>query len=154
LPSIDGAVEIDATPEQVWAVLQQIDRHVEWMYEAVAVRFIGEQTSGVDTEFFCDTKVGPFKLVDRMIITEWSPPTTMGVRHTGAVTGEGMFTLQQVGAGSDEGRVRTHFTWQEQLRFPWWLGGRVGAAVAGPAVLRPIWKRNLRAFKRQIESPQ
>ena len=147
MPRIHVAVEIDATPERVWAELRQIDRHIEWMHEAVAIRFIGEQTVGVGTEFFCDTKVGPFRLADRMTITEWSPGATMGVRHTGAVTGDGVFSLLPLD------QSRTHFTWDERLRFPWWLGGRVGAAIAGRVVLRPIWKRNLRALKTHIESP-
>jgi len=145
MPSIRVSVEIEATPQELWATLQQIDRHVEWMHDAVAIRFTGEQTSGVGTEFLCDTKVGPFKLVDHMTITEWEPAAEMGVRHTGIVTGEGKFTLTAVD-------THTHFAWEEKLRFPWWLGGPLGAAVAGPLVLRPLWKRNLKALKRQIES--
>ena len=144
MPIIRVAVEIDATPEQVWAALQQIERHVDWMHDAVAIRFTGEQTSGVGTEFLCDTKVGPFKLVDRMTITEWSANSAMGVRHIGVVTGEGRFTIAAVD-------TRTHFAWEERLQFPWWLGGAAGAFVAGPFVLRPLWKRNLKALKRQIE---
>lgn len=147
MPNVRVSVEIDATAAQVWAALAQIDRHVEWMHDAVAIRFTGAQTSDVGTEFLCDTKVGPFKLVDRMTITEWSPGAAMGVRHTGVVTGEGKFTLRAIDAG-----MRTHFAWEERLRFPWWLGGPIGAAIAGPLVLRPLWKRNLRALKRQIES--
>ena len=143
MSNIRIAVEIDATPEQVWAELQQIERHVEWMHDAVAIHFVNEQTSGVGTNFLCDTKIGPFKLVDRMTITEWVPAAAMGVRHTGIVTGEGQFTLQGVAAG-------THFAWQEQLRFPWWLGGRLGEQVGAP-VLRLIWKRNLRKLRRRFD---
>jgi len=145
LPAICVAIEIGATPARVWAELEQVDRHVEWMHDAVAIRFTGEQTSGRGTEFLCDTKVGPFKLVDRMTITEWQPAAAMGVRHTGIVTGEGIFTLRAIASG-------TCFEWKEQLRFPWWLGGPIGAAIAGPLVLRPLWKRNLKALKRQVES--
>ena len=145
MPDLRVAIEIDATPQRVWAALQQIERHVEWMQEAVAIRFVNEQKSGVGTEFLCDTKVGPIKLVDRMTITEWSPNTAMGVRHTGIVTGEGRFTLRPI-------ESRTHFAWHERLRFPWWLGGRLGAAVTGRVVLRTIWTRNLGALKRQVES--
>ncbi len=154
MPRIQVAVEIAATPERVWAELQHIDRHVEWMHDAVAIRFIGEQTSGVGTEFFCDTKVGPFRLVDRMTITEWAPAAAMGVRHTGVVTGDGTFTLTAIESRlAGESVPRTSVAWQERLRFPWWLGGPLGAAIATHVVLRPIWKRNLRALKRQIESP-
>ena len=145
MPDLRVAIEIDATPQRVWAALQQIDRHVDWMQEAVAIRFVNEQKSGVGTEFLCDTRIGPIKLVDRMTITEWSPNTAMGVRHTGIVTGEGRFTLRPI-------ESRTHFAWQERLRFPWWLGGPLGAAITGRVVLRTIWTRNLGALKRQVES--
>ena len=41
------------------------------MLDAVAIRFQNDQHRGVGTIFDCDTRVGPFKLVDRMEITEW-----------------------------------------------------------------------------------
>jgi len=113
MASIRVATEIDATPAQVWEVVEPVERHVDWMHDAVAIRFVGEQTRGVGTEFLCDTKVGPFELVDRMHLTEWEPGRVMGVRHVGLVTGTGRFTLEPI----DEGR-RTRFTWEETLRFP------------------------------------
>jgi uncharacterized protein YndB with AHSA1/START domain len=143
---ISVSTEIDAPPERVWAILEPVERHVDWMHDAVAIRFTGEQTSGVGTEFLCDTKVGPIKLVDRMEITEWAPQQAMGVRHTGLVTGSGRFTLTPI----DLGR-RTRFVWQEQLTFPWWLGGRLGALIGGKLVLASIWRRNLRNLKRLVE---
>jgi hypothetical protein len=141
------AVDIDATPEAVWTVVERIEDHVDWMADAVAIRFETAQRSGAGTRFACDTKVGPFELVDRMEVTEWSPPSAMGVRHSGLVTGTGRFTLEPI----DLGR-RTRFTWAESLRFPWWLGGRLGERVAGRLVLRWIWQRNLRRLKQVVES--
>lgn len=141
------SVEIAATPAEVWRVVEPIERHVDWMADAVAIRFIDSRTSGVGTEFFCDTKVGPIKLVDRMTITEWVPSQRMGVRHTGVVTGQGVFELDAI----DLGR-RTRFTWAETLSFPWYLGGRVGEAIGGPLVMKPIWRRNLRALKSLVEA--
>ena len=140
------SIDIDATPAQVWQVVEPVEHHVDWMHDAVAIRFTGEQTRGVGTEFLCDTKVGPLKLVDRMEITEWSPGEAMGVRHTGLVTGSGTFTLTPI----DLGR-RTRFTWAETLVFPWWMGGPVGAFVGGKIVLAAIWRRNLRGLRRQVE---
>ncbi len=143
------SVEIDATPERVWEVVEPVERHVDWMHDAVAIRFTSEQTRGAGTEFLCDTKVGPFKLVDRMEITEWEAGRVMGVRHTGLVTGSGKFTLEPI----DLGR-RTRFTWAEDLVFPWWMGGPIGAWVGGKIALGPIWRRNLRNLKRIVETPQ
>lgn len=146
--SIVVAIEIDATPARVWEILEPVERHVDWMHDAVAIRFTGPTTRGVGTEFLCDTKVGPFRLVDRMEITEWEPAAAMGVRHTGLVTGTGRFTLEPI----DLGR-RTRFTWAETLRFPWWMGGPLGAFVGGRIVLRAVWRRNLRELRALVESP-
>ncbi len=128
---------LDAPPEVVWHDLEDIGSHVQWMQDAVAIRFVSNQTSGVGTRFDCDTKVGPFRLTDNMEITEWSPPKAMGVRHTGLVTGTGVFTLDK--ASGD----RTLFQWRERLHFPLWMGGPLGALVAKP-VLSWVWRRNLR----------
>jgi len=141
------AVEIDAELSRVWAALERIEDHVQWMADAVAIRFDTEQRRGTGTTFVCDTKVGPIKLADRMAITAWEPPTVMDVRHDGLVTGTGRFTLTPI----DLGR-RTKFVWQETLAFPWWLGGRFGAAIAARMVLRRLWQRNLRTLKRLIET--
>lgn len=143
---ITVSVDIDATPERVWLVVEPVERHVDWMHDAVAIRFRTEQTRGVGTTFWCDTKVGPIKLVDQMEITDWRPNEAMGVRHVGIVTGTGTFTLTPI----DLGR-RTRFTWSEELIFPWWLGGPVGAFVGGKIVMRAIWRRNLRELERIVE---
>ena len=121
-----------------------ISSHADWMEDAVAIRFTSRRRSGVGTTFDCDTKVGPISLVDRMEITEWRAGRAMGVRHSGVVTGSGRFTLRRARGG------RTRFTWDEQLAFPWWLGGPVGGVVGG-RVLRLVWRRNLRNLKRLVE---
>jgi hypothetical protein len=141
------AIDISATPAQVWDEVEPVEDHVEWMHDAVAIRFRTDQQRGVGTSFLCDTKVGPFELVDSMEITEWEPGVAMGVRHVGVVTGTGRFTLTPI----DLGR-RTRFGWEESLTFPWWLGGPVGALVGGRVVLRTIWNRNLAELKRIVES--
>ena len=143
-------VEIDAPPARVWEVVEPVERHVDWMHDAVAITFQGEQTRGVGTRFVCDTQVGPLRLADRMEITEWVPGEAMGVRHAGLVTGSGRFTLEGIDAPQGEAR-RTRFTWEETLRFPWWMGGPLGALVGGKVVLAAIWRRNLKALRAQIE---
>ena len=127
---------LEAPPDRVWADLADVGSHVEWMADAVAIRFLSDQTTGVGTRFECDTKVGPLRTTDVMEITEWVPGKVMGVRHTGMVTGTGRFTLKKA-----RGR-RTQFQWKERLTFPMWMGGPVGAFAAKP-VLRWVWRRNL-----------
>jgi uncharacterized protein YndB with AHSA1/START domain len=127
---------LEATPDQVWADVEDLASHVEWMADAVAIRFLTDQRSGVGTRFECDTKVGPVRLTDVMEITEWDPGRAMGVRHSGIVTGTGLFTLKKATGG------RTQFQWKEKLVYPIWLGGPVGALLSKP-VLRGVWRRNL-----------
>ncbi len=128
---------IDARPQAVWPHLAALDTHVEWMADADAIRFTSAQRRGVGTSFECDTRVGPFRLTDRMEVTEWEEGHLIGVRHSGVVPGTGRFTLERLGRGE-----RTRFTWEERLGFPWLL--------ATP-ILGTIWRRNLTRLKQRIE---
>jgi hypothetical protein len=138
------SVVIERPPSEVWSDIRDIGSHVDWMHDAVAIRFVTESTEGVGTRFECDTKVGPLSTTDVMEITEWEPERRMGVRHIGLVEGVGEFSLVDVPNG-------TEFRWSEDLRFPWFMGGALGAFAARP-ILRWIWSRNLRALKVRIES--
>ena len=144
--SIRVSIDIAAPVQKVWDIVEPIERHIDWMADAVAIRFQTEQTRGTGTTFFCDTKVGPIKLVDVMTITAWEPGKVMGVTHTGVVTGTGEFTLEAIDASN------TRFTWTEKLIFPWWLGGPLGALVGGQIVMKAIWRRNLRKLKKLVEA--
>lgn len=138
-------VTLDAPPAAVWETIEPIERHVEWMADAVSITFTTAQHRGEGTTFDCVTKVGPIRTIDRMTVTEWSPGRAMGIEHHGVVTGRGRFTLRRARGG------RTRFTWSERLRFPCWMGGPVGALAAKP-VLRAIWKRNLAELARLVAS--
>lgn len=140
-------IEIDADPDTVWQVVEPIERHVDWMADAESIRFTSAQSRGVGTTFVCRTKVGPLRLDDHMAVTEWQPGAVMGVDHRGIVAGSGRFTITAL----DLGR-RTRFEWTEQLHFPWYLGGPVGAAVGSRLVLAPIWRRNLRRLRTLVEA--
>lgn len=130
--------EIDRPPDDVWGELRHLDRHVQWMHDAVRIDFRGTRREGVGTSFECLTRVGPFTTRDVMTITSWNEGVTMGVDHHGMIAGSGEFTLTPTARG-------TLVTWRETLRFPWWLGGAVAAACARP-VLRSIWRKNLEAL--------
>jgi carbon monoxide dehydrogenase subunit G len=134
-----------ATPHDVWQILEPIERHVDWMADAESITFDTSQTRGAGTAFTCITKIGPIRLADRMTITEWEPGRSMGVVHNGLVRGEGRFTLEPERDG-------TRFVWSEHLTFPWWLVGPVGAAVAGPLVLAPLWRGNLRRLAAIVDA--
>lgn len=134
---------IEAPIDTVWECVRRIDSHSEWMADAESISFQGSQTEGVGTAFECLTKVGPLRLNDAMVVTEWAEQEAIGVRHTGLVTGEGRFTLAP--AGTD----RTEFCWIEELQFPWWMGGLLGDIVGG-RILEWVWRRNLKTLRAQF----
>lgn len=146
MPRVRVTRVLDHPPSTVWAHLADIADHVTWMADAAAIRFVTGRHEGVGTRFQCDTIVGPLKAVDKMEVTEWRPGEAMGVRHSGVVTGTGRFTLEAV-----SGR-RTRLTWDEDLSFPWYLGGSPTARLARP-VFRRLWAGNLARFAARVDRP-
>jgi len=143
---IHVSIDLPATPDDVWAEVRHISRHVDWMHDAVAIDFTGHQTEGVGTTFDCRTRIGPLTTTDKMEITSWEPAREMGVLHSGVVTGEGLFVLEPIG---DPPGSETTFSWRETLRLPWYFGGRLGEVFAKP-LLQLVWKRNLRGLRARI----
>lgn len=144
MPGIATEIVINAPVSFVWDDIEDISTHVDWMLDAEAIRFLTTNHRGVGTRFECDTVVGPLKVTDVMEITEWSEREAMGVRHQGIVGGTGIFTLRSSGQA-------TIFSWVEELSFPWYLGGALGASASKP-VLRFIWAGNLRRLKDRVEA--
>jgi carbon monoxide dehydrogenase subunit G len=141
---VRGEVVVAAPRDVAWAALADIASHVEWMADAETITFTSAQHTGVGTTFECRTKVGPLVTVDKMTVTEWVDGSRMAVAHSGIVTGSGVFELHDNGPGM------TKIDWTENLRFPIFLGGVVGAFVAKP-VLRRVWRGNLTRFATCVE---
>ena len=145
MATINVSIEIAATPKEVWDVVKDISDHVNWMKDAERIDFLTEKQSGVGTMFDCATKVGPFRLKDKMEITEWVDEKSMGVSHAGLVTGTGRFSLKETASNG------TLFAWEETLYFPFWMGGPLRNPV-GTRILSLIWRKNLKLLKEQVES--
>ena len=142
---ISVAARINASSTEAWAALENVVSHVQWMKDAESIRFTTAGRTGTGTEFVCVTRVGPIRLTDTMSITEWTPCEAMGVHHQGVVKGSGRFTLRAL-AGE-----KTYFSWDEQLTFPWWLGGPLGERLARP-ILTCIWRGNVSRLKAVVEN--
>ena len=134
---------ITASRAEVWGAVRDIGSHVRWMTDAVTIRITSSRREGVGTTFECDSRLGPFRLTDRMEVIEWRTGRAMTIRHVGAVSGVGRFSLRRRRHG-------TLFVWQEKLRFPWWMGGPVGSTIAAP-FFRRVWKKNLANLKSIVE---
>jgi|TARA_B110000116_G_scaffold38285_1_gene30399 uncharacterized protein YndB with AHSA1/START domain len=144
VPRIKIEVRIRAPLQLVWEMVADIRTHTEWMVDAESITVTSDCSSGVGTTFDCVTKIGPFRTIDHMEITEWIEERVMGVAHRGLVSGSGRFTLQEAGPSD------TNFSWEETLTFPWWIGGRL-TSIGSTPVLKAIWRGNLRRLSRLVE---
>ena len=137
--------EIDAPPDRVWEVVRDLGAHVEWMEDAVAIRFLPGPTSGVGATFDCDTRIGPIALTDRMEVTEWREGEAIGVRHAGRRDRH-----RPVHAGRDARRPHDVHAGTSSCGFPGGSADR-SARCPGAWVLRRVWRRNLANLKRLVE---
>lgn len=144
MPRIKIEVCIRAPLQLVWEMVADVRTHTEWMVDAESITVTSDCSSGVGTTFDCVTKIGPFRTIDHMEITEWIEERVMGVAHRGLVSGSGRFTLQEAGPSD------TNFSWEETLTFPWWIGGRL-TSIGSTPVLKAIWRGNLRRLSRLVE---
>lgn len=145
MPSIEVSRRIELPRSQVWPGLADLGSHVDWMWEARSLEFLGELTTGVGTRMEVETRVGPLRTLDVIEITEWVEGEAIGASHRGLVGGTGRLSLR------DEGDATT-VVWAEELHFPWWLGGSLTAWLARPVLAR-IWKANLDRFAASFSAP-
>lgn len=138
------AVEIEAPLPRVWEEVTDFPSHVRWMRDARSIRVEPPGEAGVGSVLIIDTRVGPFRTIDRFQITKMIPMSRVAGRHRGLFTGEGRFELSE--AGPD----RTRLAWREKVSFPWFFGGGLVAWAAKPILTR-IWRSNLRSFKELME---
>lgn len=140
------SVDIAAPLAAVWKEAADLGSHAEWMADAESIEFLTESRSGPGTRMAVETKVGPLTTTDIIEVTEWVEQKTIGVVHSGVVTGTGEFMLESLDADT------TRFTWREQLALPWFFGGPIGGVVARP-IFGWIWRRNLARLKARLEAP-
>jgi hypothetical protein len=136
--TVTVSIDVPRPIKSVWSEVARLERHADWMVDVEHMEFIGERRSGVGTVMRVRTRVGPIVTVDDITVDEWVEPRLIAVSHGGRVTGTGSFVLEEIESG-------TRLTWNEELRFPWYLGGGIAALVSRP-ILRRIWKRNLERF--------
>jgi hypothetical protein len=113
------------------------------MADAESIVFLSNQRAGIGTRMEVETRFGPLRTSDVMEFTAWDPPDRMAVRHQGLFTGFGEFHLTAAGDAT------TQVNWREQITFPWFFGGPLGAWMARP-IFGWVWRRNLRRLQDRL----
>ncbi|HEU4895800.1 MAG TPA: SRPBCC family protein [Acidimicrobiia bacterium] len=127
---------VPAPRERVWAAIADLGSHTDWMKDAERIVFMNDQHRGEGTRMEVLTVVGPFRTLDMMEVVGWDEGNSIEVAHQGLVKGRGTLAVSAGRSG------HTTVSWDEDLTFPWWLGGPITAWLARP-VLAAIWRGNL-----------
>ncbi len=141
------SVDVDASPEAVWAGLSDWGRQGEWMFGTQVWQATPGPTD-VGTRLAAFTGLGPVGFVDTMAVTHWDPPRRCLVRHDGRVVrGAGAFEVEPL----PDGRAR--LWWSEWLELPLGRLGQVGWVVSAPLFVAGV-RLSLRRFARWVERQQ
>jgi len=145
VPELIEQVDVDAPAERVWAALVDWDRQGEWMLltdvrsdDATGGQGVGGRLAAVTgVRLPGGRRVG---VLDSMLITEWTPPRVVHVRHTGRVVrGTGTFEVRP------RGDAASTFVWTETLDLPLGLLGRLGWPLVRPVMAAGV-RLSLRRF--------
>lgn len=131
--------------EKVWDAISDLGSHPSWMKDAKSIVFVGDRHRGKGTRMRVKTVIGPLRTDDIMEVVGWVEGTSIDVTHRGLVEGTGRLSVVADGSGS-------LVSWDEDLTFPWWLGGAVTAFLARP-ILTAVWRRNLGRLEDSLSSP-
>ncbi len=106
------SIEIKAPIQKVWDALANWEKQGEWMLQT-KVWVTSEITQGVGTQISAVTGIGRIGILDTMEVTNWLPPHTCDVVHTGKIIkGTGRFHLRELTP------TTTAFDWSEEVQAP------------------------------------
>lgn len=119
-----ASVELNVGVERAWRALTAWEHQGTWMPFTTVEQVSGD--GGLGTRLRARTGLGPFAVVDDMVIDVWEPPRRAEVAHVGrTVTGRGIFLVAPLAVD------RSRITWIEQPAEGGWVAR--WAAVTDPA---------------------
>jgi hypothetical protein len=114
--SIAITIKLPVSIERAWNSIQDWESQSDWMLQT-RVWVTSEIREGIGTEIEAFTGLIPskkfFGILDSMRVTQWNPPYSCEVLHTGKIIkGTGLFRLEKI---SDK---ETFFHWSEIVIAP------------------------------------
>lgn len=138
-------ITIRASKQTVFNYVSDWEKQSDWIL-FTTVKRLSDSTAVKDVNLLAVTKIGPFELLDTMVVTEWQPFEKIVVEHTGRIVlGKGVFSVRQLSGETCE------FIWQEITPVPFGIIGRIGLKIFEP-VLRIPFSLSVKKLKKNIES--
>jgi hypothetical protein len=142
--TLNFSTEIRAKPQTVFEYVSNWEKQSEWIL-FTKVKLLQGAPNQKDPLLLAITKIGPFKVQDTMIVTDWQPHERIVVEHMGRIVlGKGVFTIKEI---SNE---VSSFTWQEITPIPFGPIGRIGLFLVKP-ILSIVFGKSLKKLKKNIE---
>lgn len=140
-------VDIQAPAQAVWDAMTAWTKQGEWMM-ATKVESLDGDGRHLGARISAFTGLGPIGILDTMTVTQWDPPTSCAVLHTGKIVrGTGEFVVEPIHEQA------ATFIWAEDLEIPFGIIGKLGFLLIKPAFLFGI-KRSLGKFAHLVEIGQ
>jgi hypothetical protein len=145
---IDVRSFIRATPERVWEVVSDLERHGDWMVDVRMLEVISEAKSGIGVVVDVRSELFGLPLLrDVMEVVTWRPPRELAVLHRGQFSGAGRFLLEPVRGG-------TVLVWQEDVDPPLGLLGELAFALVVGPYLRRVFSRSMDKLRLLAEAEE
>ena len=146
MAAITDTVEIARSPEDVFAYIDELDRHGEWQEDIVSTRVEGDGPTKVGTRAIDRRRMGRRELEVTYEITEHDPPRSFAFRGTDG-------PLRPLGKGTIEaldGGARSRFT----IEFDFETHGFAGKALRPIALMqaRKAIPKGQQRLKERLES--
>lgn len=146
MAAITDTVEINRRPEDVFAYIDDLERHGEWQEDIVSVRIEGEGTTKVGTRAVEVRKMAGREQKVTYEITEHNPPRSFAFRGTdGPIRPVGKGTIEPLDGG-ERSRFTIEFDFDAHG-----IGGKLLRPVALAQAKKAIPKGQQR-LKERLES--
>lgn len=140
-------ITIRASQRTIFDYISNWEKQSDWIMFTTVSR-LSDSAIQQDLNLLAITKIGPVRLVDTMVVTDWQPFNRIVIEHTGRIVlGKGIFSVQKVSNDSCK------FVWQEITPVPFGLIGQIGLAIFKPIINVPF-NMSLKRLKSNIESAE
>ena len=137
-------ININSSQKAVFDYLTDWEKQSDWIKFTTVHQLSNAPKE--DVNLLAITRLGPIKLLDTMVVTDWQPYERIVVEHTGRlILGKGIFSVKRLTSNSCE------FTWQEITPVPFSQVGVIALAIIKP-LLRIPFNLSLKKLKSNIES--
>jgi hypothetical protein len=142
---VEASRNLPATPERVWSTIERWEEQSRWIRDAVWVRLLTTERSGVGARIEVLNRVLRVPLfTEQLEVVGWEPPRRMVMAHRSFVRGTGTWSLEPVDGS-------TTFTWTEELSLPIPILGELALLVYRP-FLRRLMRGSLANLQRLISA--